>query len=174
MDDLKSLCKEKGVDWQLAYRDLLEFRPCTILHPHLSCAGHFWSFLYDGVKRAIPMYAPIHIVTTVIVLLARLTSTIKKKAELYRSISQEYLNRLTMSENSEQTTEQMSWGDILKQVVNFFSYERMKKFIVSTARISFKVLINIFRSSLFLAAYCARMLQPNSSLHSRPLMMPIN
>lgn len=63
------------------HQDVLNFHICSVLHPHETCLQHWVSFAIAGFKRALPLYAPLHIVTTVVVLLAKLTSKVKERVK---------------------------------------------------------------------------------------------
>lgn len=65
----------------------MNFKICTVLHPHQSCIEHFVTFAIAGFKRALPLYAPLHIVTTLVVQLAKLTSKVQETVKRAGSLT---------------------------------------------------------------------------------------
>ncbi|KAF1870383.1 hypothetical protein Lal_00003589 [Lupinus albus] len=41
--------------------------PCSIVHGNQSCTGHFFSFLLQAYKRALPVYLPVYLIPALIV-----------------------------------------------------------------------------------------------------------
>jgi len=173
--DLKSFCRERQVDWEVAHQSLLDFNICTILHPHQTCVTHFLTLTWEGFKRALPLYAPLHIVTTLVVLLAKLTSQVKERVKragsflsLSRSLSTEDFveaeEMLMMQEAEPQSPRSpRSRTDLIAHqvrsltagVLRMFTKQRLVWTATYTLSILRRLIFNIIRSSLFLGFYCS-------------------
>jgi len=145
LDPFRSFCAEQNVAWEPALREFQSFQICPILHPHVSCTRHYGQFIYDAFFRALPLYAPIHIITTAVVLILKATAKLKerrRRLQLQRSMSEEELALQGLSQSSE-----------LRQLA---LKRRFREILVYTMdRILLRLFVNIFRSSMFLALYCA-------------------
>jgi hypothetical protein len=168
-----------------------------VLHPHETCVQHFFTFAWAGFKRALPLYAPLHIVTTLVVLLAKLTSKVKESVKRAGSFS-----NLSRSFSIDDFIEA---GDVAQQASSVDQFEvvvpaqpparkeplqvaldKVKAFVARMLKVLTKrrilrvasftlslvrrVLYNIIRSSVFLGVYCSGTASPSSSL-SPPLSL---
>ncbi|XP_008782153.1 uncharacterized protein LOC103701762 isoform X2 [Phoenix dactylifera] len=64
LEAIEKYYKTLGVDIKL---DPHMKVPCSIIHGNQSCVGHFFSFLLQAYKRALPVYLPVYLVPALIV-----------------------------------------------------------------------------------------------------------
>ncbi|XP_047328566.1 uncharacterized protein LOC124932014 [Impatiens glandulifera] len=64
LEEIENYYKSIGVDIQL---DPEMKVPCSIIHGNQSCGGHFFSFLIEAFKRALPVYLPVYLIPALIV-----------------------------------------------------------------------------------------------------------
>jgi hypothetical protein len=147
VEPIKTFCKDHNIpDWKGTVAEFSTFQICPLLHPHMSCTRHFGVFLKDAFFRAVPLYAPIHIVTTAVVLLLKLSAKIKERRRLRQLEASRSEEDLAMARtlNASAAERQIALKRRLKEIL-----------LYTGDRILLRLLINIFRSSLFLALYCA-------------------
>lgn len=64
LEGIEKHYKSTGVDIKLDPNMKI---PCTIIHGNQPCGQHFFSFLIEGWKRALPVYIPVYLVPALIV-----------------------------------------------------------------------------------------------------------
>lgn len=182
VEDLKSFCKEHKMDWEMALKKMVEDRTfCAVIHPHQSCVSHFFTFIWDGFKRALPLYVPLHVVTAAVVLLAKLTPRAKEGVTWVRSLS----NTMTLASRRSGTgeageqllllREDADGGEeegppaqlrgrralmhharkLLASFLKVFTAKRILSIGNQILSTSWRIIFNIMRSSLFLGVYCS-------------------
>ncbi|KAL9255240.1 hypothetical protein AKJ16_DCAP02493 [Drosera capensis] len=64
LEKIEEYYKSNGVDVTLDPQMKI---PCSIVHGNQSCGGHFFSFLIEAYKRALPVYLPVYLIPALIV-----------------------------------------------------------------------------------------------------------
>ncbi|KAK1307593.1 hypothetical protein QJS10_CPA09g00372 [Acorus calamus] len=64
LEGIMNYYKSTGVDIQLDQQMKV---PCSIIHEHQSCGGHFIRFLFQAYGRALPVYLPVYLIPALIV-----------------------------------------------------------------------------------------------------------
>ncbi|XP_047982544.1 uncharacterized protein LOC125223439 isoform X4 [Salvia hispanica] len=64
LDAIEKYYKSNGVDIKLDPQMKI---PCSIVHGNQACGSHFFSFLLQAYKRAVPVYLPVYLIPALIV-----------------------------------------------------------------------------------------------------------
>ncbi|XP_042046911.1 uncharacterized protein LOC121792857 [Salvia splendens] len=64
LDAIEKYYKSNGVDVKLDPQMKI---PCSIVHGNQACGSHFFSFLLQAYKRAVPVYLPVYLIPALIV-----------------------------------------------------------------------------------------------------------
>ncbi|XP_057794561.1 uncharacterized protein LOC131010882 isoform X1 [Salvia miltiorrhiza] len=64
LDAIEKFYKSNGVDVKLDPQMKI---PCSIIHANQACGSHFFSFLLQAYKRAVPVYLPVYLIPALIV-----------------------------------------------------------------------------------------------------------
>jgi hypothetical protein len=172
----------------------LDFNICTVLHPHETCVQHFFTFAWAGFKRALPLYAPLHIVTTLVVLLAKLTSKVKesvKRAGSFSNLSRSFsIDDFIEATDAQQQTHDGEHVAVPAQpparkeplqaaldkaqafaarMLKVLTKRRILRVTSFTLGLVRRVIFNIVRSSVFLGVYCSGTAPSAHSQHSLKL-----